>query len=61
MNSLLVELRALVGVEDFGTSDTERLFYAMNAKFTIKRRRKLPRDHIATEPIENRRQVDEAT
>ena len=48
-------LRSLVRVEDFGTSDSERVLHTMDTEFAVERRRKLPRDHVSTVPVEDRR------
>ena len=48
-------LRSLVRVEDSGTSDSERVLHTMDAELAVERRRKLPRDHVTTVPVEDRR------
>ena len=54
-------LSSLIGIEDFGASDPERVLNTVNAKLRIERCRKLPCYHVTTEPVEDRRQINEAS
>ena len=54
------KLGSLVGIEDLRDSDGKGIVQCFNAEGCIQGDRYIPGEHIATKPVHDRREVDEA-